>query len=494
MTQRTLIDRFAHWMTTKASTAPSRTGSEVVFMGEFQPGSLLYDWGKYSDEQKQKIALTCAWVYADIRGIANQIAQAQLHVYRGADERLDDHPFTVLLNHPNDHMSGMYLLQYTIWWWLLRGRAYWLLCRDQSDELAEIWPLPASRLEPIPDKDNYISGYKYFADTGRPPEMLSVEQIIYFRFPHPFDYTGALSPLSAYALALETDLSAARWTRDNFDKGCTLQMLLSLPKDIPESLFKKQQAEIRSEMEEQRSRYMVVRAGEVTATPVSLSSHDADTLAHRAFDRTTIDRVFGYPEGYWSVQANRANAEAAKASLVEQAIWPLLTNLAAEATAQGLTRYYGDDLVLLPEDIRPRDRAMDLAEKRQHWVVTRVKEARQQIGLEPLGDDRDELLVPELQAQGGGLGNGPPVPPDGAAPDMFGSAKAFDFETCQEDLRRWRSIAARRLKNGEAPGDYDFESDAIPPEVRADILINLKSATTDEEVKAAFAVPFRALY
>jgi hypothetical protein len=57
------------------------------------------------------------------------------------------------------------------------------------------------------------------------------------------------------------------------------------------------------------------------------------------------------------------------------------------------------------------------------------------------------------------------------------------------DLKRWQSIARRNLKNGESPA-YDFESDHITPEVKADILEALEGAETEEEVKAAFFAPF----
>jgi hypothetical protein len=294
-------------------------------------------------------------------------------------------------------------------------------------------------------------------------------------------------------LALQTDLSASKWLRDNFDKGCTLQQLISLPKDTADPVFRKRQAEIQDEMEDKRSRYMIVRAGEVTVDAVSMSSKEADALAHRQFNRDEIDRVFGYPEGYWSAKANRANSEAAKASLIEQAVWPLACDLAGDATVQIVRRNYEDDLRCEPEDFRPRDRVLALAEQKQHWTVKRIKEARAELGLEPLGDERDDLLVPELQKQSV-PDSGEAAPENAAHAEQAFSEKALDFEACSADLRKWQSIALRRLKNGEPPGEYEFESMYIPSEVHDDILSNLKSARSEGEVKAAFAVPFRFPY
>jgi HK97 family phage portal protein len=499
MAQRGFLDRVTHWLTTdatKAGGAAPKTGPSIVFFGDYAP-SMLYNWANYDEEKQQQAALTSSWVYADIRGIANEISQAELDVTQGRGKNrtvVEDHPFLDLLNHPNDFMSRMFVLQYTIWWWLLRGEAYWLIGYDRTGEPTELWPLPSSRVAPIPDSQRYIKGFNYFPRNGMEPVRLDPEQIVYYRFPNPFDYARGLSPLSAYALALQADLSAAKWQRDTFDKGCTLQMLISLPKDIAGPEFKKRQAEIQAEMEEQRSRYMVVRAGEVTAEPVSMSTKDAELLAARAFSRDEIDRVFGYPEGYWSQKANRSNSEAAKASLIEQAVWPLLSAMASDVTLQLVHRCYGEEYTCLPQDIRPRDRVMALAEQKQQWVVKKVSEARAEMGLDPLGDERDDLTVSELTKQGlgGGVGGGEAQIQGEQNPG--GRFAAFDFEACNTDLRKWQGIALRKLKTGERPGEYDFESVYIPPDVHYDILTNLKTATSEEEVKAAFAVPFRFPY
>ncbi|NIV28450.1 MAG: hypothetical protein GWN58_02710 [Anaerolineae bacterium] len=55
----------------------------------------------------------------------------------------------------------------------------------------------------------------------------------------------------------------------------------------------------------------------------------------------------------------------------------------------------------------------------------------------------------------------------------------------QDDLRKWEKKALS--KGANAP----FESEFIPDSMRADILASLALAETEEEVRAAFAAPFR---
>lgn len=58
-----------------------------------------------------------------------------------------------------------------------------------------------------------------------------------------------------------------------------------------------------------------------------------------------------------------------------------------------------------------------------------------------------------------------------------------------DDLRKWESIARKRFRdNGSA--NYDFVSQYIPSDASENIKLALAGATTEEEVKAAFAAGF----
>lgn len=73
-------------------------------------------------------------------------------------------------------------------------------------------------------------------------------------------------------------------------------------------------------------------------------------------------------------------------------------------------------------------------------------------------------------------------------PQDDGSDDQNDREA-KADLRRWRSIALRQLRASKSPA-YNFESDSIAPARHVQIINALETATTPEEVKAAFAVRF----
>ena len=59
-------------------------------------------------------------------------------------------------------------------------------------------------------------------------------------------------------------------------------------------------------------------------------------------------------------------------------------------------------------------------------------------------------------------------------------------KAAKADLRRWKSVALRRLKAGENPGEYEFETDWIPLDKILQVREALKGAETEGDVKAAF--------
>jgi HK97 family phage portal protein len=496
----------------KAASVPV----QAAFGGEAPiANSMGYD--NFSNEEREKLALTSSWVYSDIREITSLATSSDLGVYEVDGEGLtavDNHEFEQIMVQPNERMDGEWMQQYTLMWWLLRGEAYWWKILDKSGQLSQLWPVPSTRMEPIPDKKAYISGFWYKPKHGQPPIRLDVSQVVYFRFPNLFDYHRGMSPISAYRLAMETDHAAQTWNRETFTNEVTLRTLLSIPAELSRPLQEQAKEQIREQLLDQRKRFMIAAAGDIKAEQLSMSPKDLEFLAGRDFSRKEIDRVYGFPEGYWSEKANRANAEAAKASLIEGSVWPLLKLMHGAITAQIIIPHYGENFRAQFDDIRPRNRELELQERGTYWNVKTVNEAREELDLEPIEDEElGETLVPLALRKGvsslpkvgtkQGFGNEPPqeateqegedqpeMPED---EDETGEdeavTKAATEAAAKADLKKWEGIARRRLKNGESPA-YDFESGTILPEVKADILEALQSAETEEEVKAAFAAPF----
>jgi len=256
---------------TKASAVPL----SVAFSGEAPlGGGHVEGWGSWTREQQERLALQSSWVYSDIQLIARECAGVDLGVYSQIGEELEAieaHPFELLMRRPHRHFSKAFVLQYTVTWLLLRGEAYLWQVGDLAGELAALVPIPANRMRPIPDREEYISHYAYQPRYGGKSVPIPMEQVVFFRFPNPFDYHRGLAPLTAYRMAMETDLEMVQWNADSYEKGSPLRQIISLPAELRNEVYEQAKADLLRELVEKGKRYVIARAGQLDAKDVGAS-------------------------------------------------------------------------------------------------------------------------------------------------------------------------------------------------------------------------------
>jgi len=478
------------WGYTKQEAKAQESGGvQTIFASEAPPAQ--YNWSELTDVQKARLAVTSSWVYSDVEELAKLSCQARLEVCRQEGEGATpqyDHEFERVMRCPNPHMGHNFVRRYTWMWWLLVGEAYWLLAENNAGELVQVYPLPASRVAPIPDAQKYISGYRYYSQYGGQPKVFSPEQVFFLRFPNIFDYHRGLSPLSAFNLALQTDVKAEEWNLGTFTKEVALRTLFTIKEQG--GRYEAAVSRLEEQLQTKGMRYMAVPAEHVEVNEFGMTHKDCEFLATTELSRERIDRAFGFPEGYWSEKANRANAEQAVGTVVTGTVYPMLTLFAEELTSQVIIPRYGEDYLLVPEDIRPHNRQMEIAERRVYWPVVKLNEARAELGREdydgPLADVLGELPVslatnPQFvvaYALGGGMAG------VGEVRSLGGNGRGR--REAVEDWRRWRSIARRKLREGENPGDYDFVSEWIPEGLMAQVKTALVEADSEEAIERAF--------
>lgn len=467
-----------------------------------------------ADEGRARTAVASSWVYACVSAIANEASVARLVVKeRGGDEGeqdIENHPLELLWEAPNPFMGRSFLVSFWVWQRLLFGKSFLYWVSGPDGEIAEVWPVPATMLHPIPDEKTFIGGYWFKARPDARPIKIDAKFITYSRIVHPFDVRDGLSPLAAAFVDVEAEIAMAKWNRSFFAKeNATPEGMITVAKDMLDPDIARVRQEIADFFGGGTRRVAVARAGDMDWKPFGRTQKDMEFLSGRTYSGEAIMRVFGIPAGYFAKDATRANSEGAKATMIENAVWPHLVALAEDLNAQTLPHHWGDDLRVMFDDIRPRNRVLELDEFKTYMAVKTVNELRASIDLPELEEDdkRGPLFVKEIE-MGAAAPDAeaeeavdpeslPPaelpeddagdVPPEIAEP---AAAAPADAPTKALDLRRWQTKALKALKDGRRPA-VRFVSDAIPPEEARAITDALTGAQTPADVRAAFGEALR---
>lgn len=393
--------------------------------------------GEQTTEGRAKVAAANAWVYSDIRAIANEFSDAELKVQeRKGEKKVDQeaHAFEVLWDHPNEFMSRVFLMQFWAWQIELFGEAYFYMAPDE-DGVAEVWPIPSAMIRPEGDEQEFIRYYVFQSAPDKPRYHIDPAYICYSRLPNPFDARRGMAPILALFDAVLTDEAMQEWNKRFFDTSNAVpSAVISVAKDTQEPDYLRAREEIKEFFGGTRRGALITRAGDIDVELLSYGHKEMDFLEGRELSRAEIDRVLGFPEGFWAKDATRANSEGAKATMIENAVHPLHMILQEDLTAQPIRRWYGKEYLVEIEDIRPRNRELELKEiemfskfhsedevrekyyqtgKRTQESAVKISEPlvtdiqqgivgvndrRAQLGLEPVDDTKDKERR-ELMAQ-----------------------------------------------------------------------------------------------
>lgn len=482
------------------------------------------------DLQRAKMATTSPWVYADVQAIANEFSTSELIVKerRGAKlEDIENHELETIWESPNEHMGRSFVMSFWAWSYVLASKAYLYWVPDEDNkQLMEVWPVPPWMIRPIPDAKDFIGGYLFKSSPTADAIKIPSELITYSHSVNLFDARDGMSFLVAAYQEMQADLAASAWNLNFFDANNGVpDGFLGLSADTLDQDVDRVRMEVRDFFGGTKRGIAVGRSNDLKYTEFGRSQKDMEFSQGREFASKIIGRTLGFPDGYWSDLANRANAEQARRTMISGAVWPLLVRLAEDMNAakRGVVqRWYGDSFRVEFKDIRPEDKETKMKELTTYQPFYTLNELRELTGQEAFEEDdpRGLMLVAEVT-------KGAPLPGTPAAKMLEDLQAEKDEEEAQEQVRQieagaipdpteepaggmpvedtppdampvkavmelWERKALRDMK---AKGRVyrTFESDAIDPEEHARISAALKAAQTAQEVKAAFKADVDAL-
>lgn len=422
--------------------------------------------------------------------LANDVATGKFNVKRmEGEEEIDipNHPFERLMRNPNPLQSGMEFIRDTVTNYQLNGNSIWWLNRASwRDKPSEMWTIPFSLIQPIPDGRMYIKGYEFTPGDGRDPIFIPTWQVVHFKNYNPNNPFVGLSKLESLAVTLETDYGMrVTGKRTYVEYGGAPASILAFKDYVPNEAWndikkEKQQAAMRNEM------MMLRGVGDgVSWMARAMSNKDMEFIA--MLRQGMIDIFNRMCPGLLAMldpSATEANALAARATYSEKTLWVMMETLAQKVTSDVLPAF-GEELKGEYDDPRVVDRNLELAEQREFAAYHTIEEVRAEYyGDDPLGDERDKLLVAQINAQSGGIQEAPEPPSfgGGAPEENMGQDTGGDDNSAKaaiDALYKWRKQAA----DGRTEKALRFTNAAIPVRMERAIKAALPSMTKEQAVK-----------
>jgi HK97 family phage portal protein len=294
-----------------------------------------------------------SWVYACVQRVMAAAASAPLVVKvpnaKGVLEAAPDHPLQILLDNPNPHMSRSDLMQRIAATLLLGGNHVLSEVRAGLDTNKkgkrypkEIWPIDIAGLQPILDKEKFISGYYYNRDGVS--FVIDIEDAVHMMLPDPGNPWWGMSPLQAAARTVDTDIEAV-----NFNKVALQNRAMADGAFISKQpLNAKQFEEIRRQMRENHqgssnARQPWIVGAEFEWVQFTMTPAEMDFIKSREFTREEICSVFGVPPPLVGIydKATLNNIKEARRIFWVDTIIPFLESVTGALT-RGLGREYED--------------------------------------------------------------------------------------------------------------------------------------------------------
>lgn len=332
-------------------------------------------FGSRNDAESQMRAMeSVGTLFAIVDRLATSVAEVEWKLYRKAKSGNDEDRVEVtshlaldIWSKPNPWMPRQEFVEVVQQHLDLTGEAWWVVARNprmRSIPL-ELWPVRPDRMEPIPSREDFITGYVYRSPDGE-VVPLQVDEVIMLRRPRPLDPYRGISPVGTILPDIDASRYSAEWNRNFFINSALPSGVIEAPNNLGDTEFN----ELRDRWEEQHrgvaaAHRVAILEGGLKWVDRRFTQRDMEFVELRSASREVIREAYaihGHTLGL-SESVNRANAEAADVSFARWQIKPRLGRIKQAlnhdflplfgGTAEGLEWDFENPV---PEDAEARDR------------------------------------------------------------------------------------------------------------------------------------------
>ena len=411
----------------------------------------------------QQAALAQYGAVGDLYGIINRIAESVALVRWDLNEQqpngdlkwLDDaeapgrYPATALWCHPNPFYTRMDFLQTSQQHVDLAGESYWLIAqggpggptKPQAGLNAgiELWPIRPDKIAPVPDQDNYISGYVYKNNAEFVP--LPTEAVVHIRIPNPNDPYNGLGPSQALMSDLDSAKYLALWNRNFFMNSAEPGGIIQFDTPLSDVEFEKLTTRWREQHQGVANAHRVAVLERGVWVDRKYTQRDMQFALLREQSRDNILFAFGMHSAIMGVakDVNRANADAAEVGFSRWVLRPRLERIMSPLNERVLP-LLADNQRMTYNDPAPQDVSTQTNVAVAQYVARIIKldEARQACGYDAIGGPEGDAFLPQ-GAQPAMLAAPPHVSPPGGM-------RSFDIDALERELLKVKAELAEMVE------------------------------------------------
>jgi HK97 family phage portal protein len=348
-------------------------------------------------------------------------------------EEVTRHPLLDLLHRANPHHTRYDLLELTVLSQEITGNAYWRLKDDALGVPAQIWPLHAHMMTPVPDYATEQVVLEYVFSSGVGQQVFRPDEIAHFKYPSLADpYISGWSPLrAAYEHAVVTDKMLA-YEEALLDNRARPDMLISPREPIGQQEATRLERKIQNKFRWGGSGGVLVGESGLDYKPLVFPPSDLAALQVRQVSAESLANAFGIPLSLLKTEdVNRANAEAGHYQHALLSVRPKCLRLQEKINKDVCPRFDPDGRLFVAFDDPVPANAAEDREDRKLALQTGYKvinEVREEEGLPPVPWGDEPILPITMAALSDREARVKPRP---AAPNFGKSAAAGAAEAAE---------------------------------------------------------------
>lgn len=370
-----------------------------------------------------------ATAYRCVNYIATNLASVDLTVLDGQGEPNDQHEIAVLWNRqPNTLWSARVQKEWVFTRAELHGEALLYVDRGATADgpAQALWPI-YDRVEVLVDNprgvnaepDNKVNakllGFRVRVRNGPVVDLLPSE-VLWLRYPDPWEPWGALAPWKAALHAAQLDHEARRWQMNELQHGSKASTVVYLG-DLDEDAYDAAKADFKANMEgpDSAGRAFLVAGPEATKVDrLSLTAEEVSYIESRGANADEIMMAFGLRADLLRGEATWENQRASKTSAWSDVLVPKLEVMAGETDRQLLPDLSETAAFDVSNIEALREQADALWQRVAQYGVTpdvlTLDEARAALGYDPLPGGVGSMTITPYKSL-----TGPPPAPTGRA-------------------------------------------------------------------------------